>query len=123
MGRRGLEAILEQPAGSRNKVAVLEKARAPRGIEIERESQFSLLGENIQHPGPVELGMRELISVAAEAPVATRVAAAIALHAFRGGAKYVAEDLFVFQLRHQAGAAWHIVVEHDRGLTRAVSPR
>ena len=84
-------------------------------------STFTLLGQDIQRPGSVELGVCELIAVTAEATVAARVAAAIALHAFRGGAKDIAEDLFVFQLRHQPGAARHAVVEHDRGLTWALA--
>ena len=66
--------------------------------------------------------MRELIAVAAEAAVATRVAATVSLNSFRGGAKHGTEDPFVFQLRHQPCATRHVVVEHDRGLAGMVSP-
>ena len=69
----------------------------------------------------VELGVRELIAVTEEAPVATRITPAISTYALHCTAKYITEDLFPLNLHHKPGPTRHIVIEHDRGFIGIVA--
>lgn len=73
----GLDPMSERPNGIwekaqyKNREPEPEKARAVRNVELGLESPSTLLGENVQRPGPIELGVCELIAITAEATVAT----------------------------------------------------
>ena len=61
----------------------------------------------------IEMRVRELITVAAQAAVAARIAAAAAAHPITCVSKYLAKHALLLQLRHKPCAARDVVVQDD----------
>ena len=80
-----------------------------------------LPSKDLEPPQAIEISVSELISVAPQAAIATRVAPAIALHARSRSTEYVGEDPFAFQLRHEPGTTRHVVVKHNRRFSRPIA--
>ncbi len=71
----------------------------------------------------IQVRVRKLIAVAAQAAVAARIAATISLNPLPRIAEHLFEDALLLQLRHQSGAAGYVIVQHDCGLARFAATR
>ena len=62
---------------------------------------------------PIQVRVRKLVAVAAQATVAARVAAAVPLNSQPCVGEYFVEHGLLLHLGYQPGAAGHVVVQHD----------